>query len=168
MYWTHCHACTCAVQGVLQLLEKSEIRDVLATAGVEFEQLKRLGRFGGVVLQLQGMMQKGFKTVCCSLSPCPTCILYPQALVRPQSSVLPAKCQACTHACMPALLQAYNSAQLGQNHQSDCMVQLPSMRSAASLLRRLIVEELARSFMRHIYSHRGARVHCSLLLHKQI
>lgn len=47
------------VQGVLQLLEKAEIRDVLATAGLQFEQLKRMGRFGGVVLQLQGMVQKG-------------------------------------------------------------------------------------------------------------
>jgi len=49
------------VQGVLQLLEKAEIRDVLATAGVQFEQLRRMGPFGGVVLQLQGIMQKGFK-----------------------------------------------------------------------------------------------------------
>ena len=46
---------------MLQLLEKAEIRDVLATAGVQFEQLKRMGPFGGVVLQLQGIMQKGFK-----------------------------------------------------------------------------------------------------------
>ena len=49
------------MQGVLQLLEKAEIRDVLATAGVQFEQLKRMGPFGGVVLQLQGIVQKGFK-----------------------------------------------------------------------------------------------------------
>ncbi len=49
------------VQGVLQLLETAEIRDVLATAGVQFEQLRRMGPFGGVVLQLQGIMQKGFK-----------------------------------------------------------------------------------------------------------
>ena len=59
-------ACTRALQGVLQLLEKAEIRDVLATAGVQFEQLKRMGRFGGVVLQLQGIMHKGFNKVCCS------------------------------------------------------------------------------------------------------
>ncbi|KAL0035255.1 hypothetical protein WJX79_008828 [Trebouxia sp. C0005] len=50
-------------KGVLQLLETAEIRDVLATAGVQFEQLRRMGPFGGVVLQLQGIMQKGFKTV---------------------------------------------------------------------------------------------------------
>ena len=49
------------VQGVLQLLETAEMRDVLATAGVQFEQLRRMGPFGGVVLQLQGIMQKGFK-----------------------------------------------------------------------------------------------------------
>lgn len=49
------------MQGVLQLLETAEIRDVLATAGVQFEQLRRMGPFGGVVLQLQGIMQKGFK-----------------------------------------------------------------------------------------------------------
>ena len=48
---------------MLQLLEKAEIRDVLATAGVQFEQLKRMGAFGGVVLQLQGIMQKGFNKV---------------------------------------------------------------------------------------------------------
>lgn len=59
-------ACAHAVQGVLQLLEKAEIRDVLATAGVQFEQLKRMGRFGGVVLQLQGIMYKGFNKVRCS------------------------------------------------------------------------------------------------------
>lgn len=52
------------MQGVLQLLEMAEIRDVFATAGVQFEQLKRMGRFAGVVLQLQGMMQKGFSKVC--------------------------------------------------------------------------------------------------------
>ena len=52
------------MQGVLQLLEKAEIRDVLATAGVQFEQLRRMGRFGGVALQLQGIMQKkGFNKV---------------------------------------------------------------------------------------------------------
>ena len=55
-----CHA----MQGVLQLLEKAEIRDVFATAGVQFEQIKRMGRLAGVVLQLQGMMQKGFSKVC--------------------------------------------------------------------------------------------------------
>lgn len=53
------------MQGVLQLLQKAEIRDVFATAGVQFEQLKRMGRFGGVVLQLQGLMQKGLSKVCC-------------------------------------------------------------------------------------------------------
>ena len=56
--------CEC-VQGALQLLEKAEIRDVFATAGVQFEQLKRMGRFGGVALQLQGLMQMGFNKVCC-------------------------------------------------------------------------------------------------------
>ncbi len=55
------------VQGVLQLLETAEIRDVLATAGVQFEQLRRMGPFGGVVLQLQGIMQKGFKVSPCHL-----------------------------------------------------------------------------------------------------
>ena len=49
---------------MLQLLEKAEIRDVLATAGVHFEQMRRMGPFGGVVLQLQGIMQKGFTKVC--------------------------------------------------------------------------------------------------------
>lgn len=55
------------VQGVLQLLETAEIRDVLPTAGVQFEQLRRMGPFGGVVLQLQGIMQKGFKVSPCHL-----------------------------------------------------------------------------------------------------
>lgn len=50
---------------MLQLLQEAEIRDVFATAGVQFEQLKRMGRFGGVALQLQGMMQKGFRKVSC-------------------------------------------------------------------------------------------------------
>ena len=62
------------MQGVLQLLEKAEIRDVLATAGVQFEQLKRMGPFGGVVLQLQGIVQKGFKVSAPTpLPPSPKC-----------------------------------------------------------------------------------------------
>ncbi len=44
-------SCIIGVQGVLQLLEKAEIRDVLAAAGVQFEQLKRMGPFGGVVFK---------------------------------------------------------------------------------------------------------------------
>lgn len=53
------------MQGVLQLLESAEVRDVLATGGVQFEQIRRMGPFGGVALQLQGIMQKGFNKVSC-------------------------------------------------------------------------------------------------------
>lgn len=51
------------MQGVLQLLESAEVRDVLATGGVQFEQIRRMGPFGGVALQLQGLVQKGFNKV---------------------------------------------------------------------------------------------------------
>ena len=48
---------------MLQLLESAEVRDVLATGGVQFEQIRRMGPFGGVALQLQGLVQKGFNKV---------------------------------------------------------------------------------------------------------
>ena len=51
------------MQGVLQLLESAEVRDVLATAGLPFEQIQRMGPFGGVVLQLHSIVQKGFNKV---------------------------------------------------------------------------------------------------------
>ncbi len=76
------------VQGVLQLLETAEIRDVLATAGVQFEQLRRMGPFGGVVLQLQGIMQKGFK-----VSPYRLHYTYHRSMHYIQCSSLPDKTQ---------------------------------------------------------------------------
>ena len=51
------------MQGVQQLLESAEVRDVLATAGLPFEQIERMGPFGGVVLQLQSIVQEGLNEV---------------------------------------------------------------------------------------------------------
>ena len=48
------------LQGVLSLLASNDIRGVLKHAGLEVEQLERLGRYGGTVaLKLGGLAQKG-------------------------------------------------------------------------------------------------------------